>query len=51
MLGAVNNGDIPEAMIDQSVARILALKLKLGVVEINNGRLQPGNHSQPVSGG
>lgn len=43
VLAAVKNGDIPAATIDQAVARILALKLKLGVVEINNGRLQPGN--------
>ncbi len=43
MLAAVESGDLPEATIDQSVARILALKLKLGVLEINNGRLQPGD--------
>jgi len=42
MLAAVKNGDIPETTIDKSVTRILALKLKLGVVEINNGKLQPG---------
>lgn len=42
VLAAVKSGEIPEARIEQSVERILALKLKLGVVEINNGRLQPG---------
>lgn len=43
VLAAVKNGDIPEARINQSVERILALKLKLGLVEINNGKLQPGH--------
>lgn len=49
VLAAVKNGDIKEAAIDQSVSRILTLKLKLGVVEINNGRLQPGSDvSRPL---
>ncbi|MEN6391533.1 MAG: glycoside hydrolase family 3 N-terminal domain-containing protein [Syntrophomonas sp.] len=43
VLAAVKSGEIPEARIDQSVERILALKLKLGVVEINDGKLQPGH--------
>lgn len=49
VLAAVNNGIIPEDTIEQSVTRILALKLKLGVLEVNNGRLQPGDEvSRPV---
>jgi beta-N-acetylhexosaminidase len=51
VLSAVKNGVIPEATIDQSVTRILALKLKLGVLEVNNGRLQPGDEvSRPLEG-
>jgi len=42
VLAAVKSGEISESRIDQSVERILALKLKLGVVTINNGKLQPG---------
>lgn len=49
VLAAVKNGVIPEAAVDQSVNRILALKLKLGVVEIKNGALQPGSDvSRPL---
>lgn len=49
VLSAVKSGIIPEATINQSVTRILALKLKLGVLEINNGRLQPGDEvSRPL---
>ena len=51
VLAAVKNGIIPEATIDQSVTRILALKLKLGILEVNNGRLQPGDEvSRPLEG-
>ncbi len=42
VLGAIEKGEIPESRIDQSVERILALKVKRGIIQIGENGIKPG---------
>ncbi|MCL6611583.1 MAG: glycoside hydrolase family 3 C-terminal domain-containing protein [Peptococcaceae bacterium] len=43
LLAAVRSGEIPESRIDESVKRLIRLKLSLGIVNISGGKLVPGD--------
>jgi len=43
LIAAVRSGEIPEARIDESVKRIIRLKLSRGIVKIEGGKLVPGD--------
>jgi len=43
LLAAVGSGEIPESRIDESVKRLIRLKLSRGIVKIADGKLVPGD--------
>jgi beta-N-acetylhexosaminidase len=43
LLEAVKSGEIPESRINESVKRLVRLKLSAGIVKISSGKLVPGS--------
>lgn len=43
LLAAVKSGELPESRIDESVKRLIGLKLSAGLVKVSGGRLVPGD--------
>jgi len=43
LLAAVRSGEIPESRIDESVKRLIRLKLSAGMVKISGGKFVPGD--------